>query len=161
MMFEALIKQNPHFGLPQDHVNFIKDLIRGRPRLTTGEKPFLFQIVANVENGLDVDKCAHSRPFLSNISRPAFLLPLSIGLIILLGMLIVVVSEFVARSFYISIRSRSEAWHHNITASVYHTLLKGGSEQLSIQVYQLVPGNWRSHMLSLQGQLQRLPGTIY
>jgi hypothetical protein len=57
MMFDALIKQNPHIELPQDHVNFIKDLICGRPRLTTDEKPFLFQIVANAENGLDVDKC--------------------------------------------------------------------------------------------------------
>lgn len=56
MMFDALIKNNPHIDLPADQVNFIKDLIRGRARLTTSEKPFLFQIVANAENGLDVDK---------------------------------------------------------------------------------------------------------
>ncbi|KAF8318219.1 hypothetical protein DL93DRAFT_2095395 [Clavulina sp. PMI_390] len=56
MMFDALIKENPHIPISQDEINFVKDLIRGRPRLTSGEKPFLFQIVANAENGLDVDK---------------------------------------------------------------------------------------------------------
>lgn len=60
-MFDALIRDHPHINIPQDQINFIKDLIRGRPQLTTDEKPFLFQIVANTENGLDVDKyvCTH------------------------------------------------------------------------------------------------------
>lgn len=57
MMFDALIRDNPNIHISQDEVNFIKDLIRGRPLLSTAEKPYLFQIVANAENGLDVDKC--------------------------------------------------------------------------------------------------------
>lgn len=56
MMFDALIQENPQIDITQSEVNFIKDLIRGKPRLSKGEKPFLFQIVANNENGLDVDK---------------------------------------------------------------------------------------------------------
>lgn len=88
MMFDALIKQNPHIAPPQDHVNFIKDLIRGRPRLTTGEKPFLFQIVSNAENGLDVDKCTSVffPGLFPKIDRCPICLNL-IDLIILLGML--------------------------------------------------------------------------
>ena len=60
MMFDAVIAENPDFDIPEDWTRFIKDLIRGKPRLSLGhvprEKPFLFHIVANMENGLDVDK---------------------------------------------------------------------------------------------------------
>lgn len=56
MMFDALIKENPQIEISQDEVEFVKDLIRGKPRVSKGEKSFLFQIVANAENGLDVDK---------------------------------------------------------------------------------------------------------
>ncbi|KAF9507194.1 hypothetical protein BS47DRAFT_1398828 [Hydnum rufescens UP504] len=60
MMFDSLLEQNPHIELEPSWINFIKDLIRGRPNLTLthspAEKPFLFQIVANMENGIDVDK---------------------------------------------------------------------------------------------------------
>ncbi|KAG9017660.1 hypothetical protein FRB90_000356, partial [Tulasnella sp. 427] len=55
MMLNALVKEND-IDLRQDCVNFIKDLIRGEPRLSSGEKKFLFQIVANKKNGIDVDK---------------------------------------------------------------------------------------------------------
>ncbi|KAG8935004.1 hypothetical protein FRC01_010509 [Tulasnella sp. 417] len=55
MMLDALVKEN-NIALSEDCVDFIKDLIRGEPRLSTGEKKFLFQIVANKKNGIDVDK---------------------------------------------------------------------------------------------------------
>ncbi|KAG8896526.1 hypothetical protein FRC01_011736, partial [Tulasnella sp. 417] len=55
MMLDALVKENK-IDLRQDRVDFIKDLIRGEPRLSKGEKKFLFQIVANKKNGIDVDK---------------------------------------------------------------------------------------------------------
>lgn len=56
MMFDALISSNPQISISESEVAFIKDLIRGKPRMSKGEKAFLFQIVANNENGLDVDK---------------------------------------------------------------------------------------------------------
>ena len=60
MMFDSLLEENPQIELEPSWINLIKDLIRGRPNLTLAhsppEKPFLFQIVANVENGIDVDK---------------------------------------------------------------------------------------------------------
>ncbi|KAJ1308850.1 hypothetical protein OPQ81_004538 [Rhizoctonia solani] len=59
MMFDAICA-NYDVNLGTDEQNFIKDLIRGRPRLSIGrvppEKPFLFEIVANNRNGIDVDK---------------------------------------------------------------------------------------------------------
>jgi len=120
MMFDALIKQNPDISLPQDHVDFVKDLIRGRARLTKEEKPFLFQIVANAENGLDVDKCFIFGLLQSKYKLIGLMFSLT-GLIILLGMLIIVVCDFVMLLSYpsISISPRSEAWCHNITVSVH------------------------------------------
>ncbi|TIC21145.1 WD40 repeat-like protein [Wallemia mellicola] len=61
MMLEALfngMRQRSTLDFPRDELEFIQDLIRGRPRPNTDrqEKPFLFHIVANNENGLDVDK---------------------------------------------------------------------------------------------------------
>ncbi|KAG9095859.1 hypothetical protein FRC06_009342 [Ceratobasidium sp. 370] len=59
MMFDAICSEYD-VELSEDEQNFIKDLIRGRPSLSRGrvppEKPFLFEIVANNRNGIDVDK---------------------------------------------------------------------------------------------------------
>ncbi|KAG9105682.1 hypothetical protein FRC07_009124 [Ceratobasidium sp. 392] len=59
MMFDAICADYD-VDLSEDEQNFIKDLIRGRPNLSSGrvppEKPFLFEIVANNRNGIDVDK---------------------------------------------------------------------------------------------------------
>ena len=59
-MFDSLLEENPHIQLENDWVEFIKDLVRGRPHLSKlhnpPEKPFLFEIVANMQNGIDVDK---------------------------------------------------------------------------------------------------------
>ena len=59
MMFDDLVKSN-HIDIDQDDVNFIKDLIQGVPRLSVHRRPpekkFLFDIVANKRNGVDVDK---------------------------------------------------------------------------------------------------------
>jgi hypothetical protein len=63
MMFDYLIEDNPKIDIPADWIRFIKDLIRGRPKLSLchdpSEKPYLFHIVANLENGFDVDKCSN------------------------------------------------------------------------------------------------------
>lgn len=60
MMLDSLIKNNSEIDIDPDWVDFIKDLIRGRPLLTLSrippEKSFLFEIVANNINGVDVDK---------------------------------------------------------------------------------------------------------
>ncbi|KAL5636735.1 hypothetical protein ACGC1H_000640 [Rhizoctonia solani] len=59
MMFNAICADYD-VNLSADEQNFVKDLIRGRPKLSIGrvpqEKPFLFEIVANNRNGIDVDK---------------------------------------------------------------------------------------------------------
>ncbi|KAG6872253.1 hypothetical protein C0995_011512 [Termitomyces sp. Mi166 len=55
-MFDALVKENEIPMKPQDD-SFIKALISGDPsQCYPDEKPFLFDIVANQRNGLDVDK---------------------------------------------------------------------------------------------------------
>ena len=60
LMFDSLLEENPHIQLEKDRVEFIKDLVRGRPNLSKHhnppEKSFLFEIVANMRNGIDVDK---------------------------------------------------------------------------------------------------------
>jgi HD superfamily phosphohydrolase len=59
MMLEALVKEN-EIPIERDWLDFIRDLIRGEPNLTLGrdppEKRFLFEIVANKRNSIDVDK---------------------------------------------------------------------------------------------------------
>ncbi|KDR74242.1 hypothetical protein GALMADRAFT_269180 [Galerina marginata CBS 339.88] len=55
MMFDALVKENDPERSLEDQ-NFIKALIAGDHKRTPHEKPFLFDIVANKRNGLDVDK---------------------------------------------------------------------------------------------------------
>ncbi|KAI0922134.1 hypothetical protein AcW1_004083 [Taiwanofungus camphoratus] len=58
MMFDDLVEQN-EIEIDEKEVEFIKALIAGDPsrcRDGNNEKPFLFQIVANKLNGLDVDK---------------------------------------------------------------------------------------------------------
>ncbi len=55
-MFEALLAEN-EIDLPRQDVDFIRDLIAGTDRHPDhSEKSFLFEIVANKVNGLDVDK---------------------------------------------------------------------------------------------------------
>ncbi|KAJ7618503.1 hypothetical protein FB45DRAFT_931795 [Roridomyces roridus] len=53
MMFEHLL-ETANIHLPGNDIAFILALIDGEP--IEGEKPFLFEIVANKRNGLDVDK---------------------------------------------------------------------------------------------------------
>ncbi|KAF7300958.1 HD-domain/PDEase-like protein [Mycena indigotica] len=56
MMFEALVANNS-IQLPREDIEFILALIVGdRSQCSPREKQFLFDIVANTRNGLDVDK---------------------------------------------------------------------------------------------------------
>ncbi|KAI0706868.1 hypothetical protein C8T65DRAFT_740425 [Cerioporus squamosus] len=56
MMFDALLEENG-LELDPDDATFVKALIMGdRSICSKQEKPYLFQIVANKTNGLDVDK---------------------------------------------------------------------------------------------------------
>lgn len=56
LMFDSLVKNNDIYLNKKDE-RFIKALIAGDPgRSDADEKPFLFDIVANKRNGLDVDK---------------------------------------------------------------------------------------------------------
>jgi len=59
MMIDYTIKSN-EIEIPQDEISFIKDLVRGEVHHTSAreppEKSFLFEIVANKRNGIDVDK---------------------------------------------------------------------------------------------------------
>ncbi|KAJ7166004.1 hypothetical protein C8R46DRAFT_1192481 [Mycena filopes] len=57
MMFRFLLDSNKTINLPPKDVDFILALIDGDPSLCSpDEKEFLFDIVANRRNGLDVDK---------------------------------------------------------------------------------------------------------
>ncbi|KAF9651040.1 HD-domain/PDEase-like protein [Thelephora ganbajun] len=57
MMFDDLVVKN-NIDLPENDIQFIKALIAGDPSSCSDntEKPFLFEIVANRRNGIDVDK---------------------------------------------------------------------------------------------------------
>ncbi|KAH8115674.1 hypothetical protein DFH11DRAFT_1299236 [Phellopilus nigrolimitatus] len=59
MMFDDLVEKNG-IQIEQDDMNFVKDLIRGRVRHSAKknppEKKFLFDIVNNERNGIDIDK---------------------------------------------------------------------------------------------------------
>jgi len=55
MMFDDMITQY-NLDIPRQDVEFIKALIAGDPARCSNEKPFLFEIVANKRNGIDVDK---------------------------------------------------------------------------------------------------------
>ncbi|OBZ71990.1 Deoxynucleoside triphosphate triphosphohydrolase SAMHD1 [Grifola frondosa] len=56
MMFDSLLKEN-ELELDDQDANFIKALIASDPSRCSGtEKPYLFEIVANKRNSLDVDK---------------------------------------------------------------------------------------------------------
>ncbi|KAF8341439.1 uncharacterized protein EI90DRAFT_1737823 [Cantharellus anzutake] len=65
LMFDSLLKENPHIQLETDWVEFIKDLVRGILNLSKHHEPpekgFLFEIVANMQNGIDVDKFDYIR----------------------------------------------------------------------------------------------------
>ncbi|KAJ1503048.1 SAM domain and HD, partial [Coelomomyces lativittatus] len=54
MMLEYLIDDN-HIDIPTDQIKFIQSLIDGEPCLSS-DRSFLYQIVANKVNGMDVDK---------------------------------------------------------------------------------------------------------
>ncbi|TFK53350.1 HD-domain/PDEase-like protein [Heliocybe sulcata] len=57
MMFDDLVEKN-NIEYSEDDAAFVKALIAGDPKRCGGtEKPFLFEIVANKRNGIDVDKC--------------------------------------------------------------------------------------------------------
>ncbi|KAF8173867.1 hypothetical protein K438DRAFT_1728338 [Mycena galopus ATCC 62051] len=57
MMFRALLDNNKNISLPEKDVEFILALIDGdSSQCSSDEKSFLFDIVANKRNGLDVDK---------------------------------------------------------------------------------------------------------
>ena len=55
MMFDDLIKKND-IKIPFKDTEFVKALIAGNPKRVPNEKSFLFDIVANKRNGIDVDK---------------------------------------------------------------------------------------------------------
>ncbi|KAM3583590.1 hypothetical protein VKS41_004497 [Umbelopsis sp. WA50703] len=57
MMLQYMIDDN-YIDIDKDQINFIKDLIAGVPKSSSqmSEKGFLFDIVANKRNSLDVDK---------------------------------------------------------------------------------------------------------
>ncbi|KAF8954102.1 hypothetical protein BDZ97DRAFT_1928819 [Flammula alnicola] len=55
MMFDYLVRDN-EVPISAEDQSFVKALIAGEPSRTPDEKAFLFDIVANKRNGLDVDK---------------------------------------------------------------------------------------------------------
>lgn len=59
MMFDDLVRSNS-IDIDEDDIGFIKDLIQGKSNLSKHKQPpekkFLFDIVANKRNGIDVDK---------------------------------------------------------------------------------------------------------
>jgi deoxynucleoside triphosphate triphosphohydrolase SAMHD1 len=58
LMLEFLVEQNPHVNIDPKELEFIKDLIHGEPRSNypQAKKGYLFEIVANKRNSIDVDK---------------------------------------------------------------------------------------------------------
>ncbi|TFY51529.1 hypothetical protein EVG20_g10962 [Dentipellis fragilis] len=65
MMFDDMIKMY-NLDIPPQDATFIKALIAGNPEQAKGEKSFLFDIVANKRNGVDVDKLIHSARVIDN-----------------------------------------------------------------------------------------------
>lgn len=56
MLFKRLIEEN-QIEIPQEDIEFVTDLIIGEDRhMLNREKPFLFHIVSNSSNKIDVDK---------------------------------------------------------------------------------------------------------
>lgn len=56
MLFKSLVEAND-IDLPQEDIEFVTDLILGEDRhMLNREKPFLFHIVSNSSNQIDVDK---------------------------------------------------------------------------------------------------------
>jgi hypothetical protein len=55
-MLEAMVTEN-EIDISRRDIDFVRDLIAGIDRHPENEeKPYLFQIVANKQNGIDVDK---------------------------------------------------------------------------------------------------------
>ncbi|TPX55777.1 hypothetical protein PhCBS80983_g05035 [Powellomyces hirtus] len=57
-MLQYLVDDNEHVNINEDEIRFIKDLIHGEPRsdYPQAHRRFLFEIVANKRNSVDVDK---------------------------------------------------------------------------------------------------------
>ncbi|KAJ3150639.1 SAM domain and HD [Geranomyces variabilis] len=57
-MLQYLVDENPHVNINKEELEFIQDLINGKPRsqYPRAAKRFLFEIVANKRNSVDVDK---------------------------------------------------------------------------------------------------------
>ncbi|KAJ3311505.1 SAM domain and HD [Boothiomyces sp. JEL0838] len=62
-MLSHLLAHNAHIDINLHQQQFIKDLIHGSPRsdYPQAKKKFLFEIVANTRNSVDVDKLFHTR----------------------------------------------------------------------------------------------------
>ena len=58
MLFNEILKENPELGIEpdSDDATFIMNLIEGQPENCPNEKRFLFDIVSNSRNSIDVDK---------------------------------------------------------------------------------------------------------
>jgi deoxynucleoside triphosphate triphosphohydrolase SAMHD1 len=58
MLFNEILKENPALGIEPDSVDakFIMNLIEGKPESCPNEKRYLFDIVSNSLNSIDVDK---------------------------------------------------------------------------------------------------------
>ena len=56
MLFKVLVQEN-EIDIPHEDIEFVTDLIAGEDRhMLNREKPFLFHIVSNALNKIDVDK---------------------------------------------------------------------------------------------------------
>lgn len=58
MLFDEILKENPDIGIKPDSedAKFIMNLIEGTPDKCPNEKKYLFDIVSNSRNSIDVDK---------------------------------------------------------------------------------------------------------
>eukprot|EP01135_Chromosphaera_perkinsii_P002769 Nk52_evm137s226 gene=Nk52_evmTU137s226 len=69
MMLDYLIEDN-HIDMDKNHVDFIKSLIAGSSPMAS-EKRFLYDIVANYRNGIDVDKFDYLKRDCYNVGYPS------------------------------------------------------------------------------------------
>lgn len=67
MLLEHLVNDNGIPDLSSDQVRFIQDLIMGEPSKGYDGQHFLFDIVANKRNSIDVDKVTCSFILISSL----------------------------------------------------------------------------------------------